>query len=89
MPAIIVTSEAHYSPSDEVFSLAGVGESVTFEMTATNRGNVDIDDTAASNEIYNKDEGEYLDTYAHELYHTVDVRQINNNLDTRPEEHGV
>ena len=43
-----MASESSYTPSDHDTLLAKVGESVTFHVSATNDGNVDVDDTVVS-----------------------------------------
>ena len=43
-----MASESSYTPSDQDKLLAKVGESVTFHVSATNDGNVDVDDTVVS-----------------------------------------
>lgn len=53
-----MSSSADYTPSDQDASLAQVGESVAFEVTATNDGNVDVDNTVVSNELFKNDAGE-------------------------------
>lgn len=52
-----MSSSSTYVPSDQETSLAKVGELVTFEITATNDGNVDVDDTTVSNELFKNDAG--------------------------------
>jgi len=49
---ITMSSNATYTPSDRDTSLAKVGETVLFEVTATNDGNVDVDNTAMSNDLF-------------------------------------
>lgn len=55
---IDLASEAIYEPSDQVTMFAGVGEDVTFEVSATNIGNVDVDNITISNDMFNNDAGE-------------------------------
>lgn len=47
-----MSSSPTYSPSDGDTSLAKVGEEILFEVTAINDGNVDVDNTAMSNELF-------------------------------------
>lgn len=52
-----MVSDSTYTPSDQRDSLAGVGEPVTFDVLATNNGNVDLDNTAVSNDLFKNGSG--------------------------------
>lgn len=55
-----MASDSSYTPSDQVNLLAGVGEPVNFEVSATNSGNVDLLNTAVSNDMFKNDAGGFL-----------------------------
>lgn len=54
-----MSSKATYTPDDEDLGLAAVGEVVTFTVSGTNIGNVDIHGATVSNELFKNDEGGY------------------------------
>ncbi|CAB1117937.1 unnamed protein product [Ectocarpus sp. CCAP 1310/34] len=56
---IDMVSRLTYVAIDLDTALAGVGESIDFEVTMTNGGNVDIDNTVVSNELFKNDAGGY------------------------------
>lgn len=53
-----MAGKSSYTPSDRVNSLAKVGESITFEVTATNDGNVDVHNVTLSNQLFKNGAGE-------------------------------
>lgn len=57
VPQIVMVSDSTYTPSDQVDLLAGVGEAATFEVSATNDGNVDLDNTVVSNDLFENGAG--------------------------------
>ena len=58
MADIDIVSRSAYTPIDLDTALAGVGGSIEFEVSMTNSGNVDIDNTVVSNELFKNDAGE-------------------------------
>lgn len=48
VPGIVIENKPRYKLS----GLARVGEFITFEASATNKGNVDVEDVAISNELF-------------------------------------
>lgn len=55
---IDMVSRLTYVAIDLDTALAGVGEPIEFEVTMVNGGNVDIDNTVVSNELFKNDAGE-------------------------------
>lgn len=53
MPSIVVNNEHEHSPG-----LASVGGSVVFKASATNMGNVDVNDVTVSNDLFKSVHGE-------------------------------
>lgn len=47
-----MSNDSTYTPSDQITLLAKVGDEVLFEVTATNDGNVDVHNTAMSNDMF-------------------------------------
>lgn len=58
-PKVGVTHTASHSPADEANGLAAVGESIQFEVTSTNTGNVEVANATTSNEMFKNDDGEW------------------------------
>lgn len=52
-----ITKIPQYKPGDATDGYAGVGESITYDITAINNGNVDITETAVLDAMFKKTDG--------------------------------
>lgn len=56
-PKIEVIKEAEYTPADEEHKRAAVGETVKYDIVATNTGNVDITGATITDTLLDLSEG--------------------------------
>lgn len=56
-PEVVVIKKAEYRPYDEIDKHAAVGETVTYDIVATNIGNVDMTGTAITDSLFDLSEG--------------------------------
>lgn len=56
-PQVEVIKEVEYTPADEEHKRAAVGETVKYDIVATNTGNVDITGTTITDTLLDLSEG--------------------------------